>query len=434
MAVAFGQRSHGSRSRTLSMKYFDSLRLSESRPDDSAYKSYLFAYAVSLLGTALIYPLTTLYLLGPLESSTSQVAGYFAVLAVIAMVVNPLAATLADSGKLLQVYSLGILCQGAGASLLAISWSTELIFVAAVFAGAGSGAFFATQTPFLIAVFGEKNLSPIYGAQSMIANAAAGLAGFFAGSMVAITGDLGFRLFFSLNAISYLWLFVFAASRRRHFQGEIIGKARAVRWRSFVVSLQPFADLRFLPLLLIQITVVGIGFTQIEAVLPYVMDSMGIAIFLISGCLAANSITVVIFQAAGNRIVANRNERWGISAAGICWGVAAAFPLVASSLVLPTAWILLSILFFSVIFGLGETLLAPSLRPLIAKSAPDGRKSTYTAAASQSYSVGSTLGPTAGIAVFAATGPLGYWLALSILSVAISGLTRFVSDRQSKCF
>jgi MFS family permease len=371
--------------------------------------AFLSGYAVSMVGTGLAFPLTALYLREVLHVPTSQVAAYFAVLALAAMAVNPIAGTQADRRGPVAILGVAIALQVIGPVVLASASSLPTALAAAVINGAGNGAFFAIQTSLLVRLFGRPALGRIYGAQYMIMNLALSGSAVAAGILVARLGDVGYRTAFVVNGISYLayGLGAWAVIRRMapsDDNGTVAGHASRA-WH-------PYTDRGFLPLIALQFCLVTFGFAQIEAVMPVVLRQAGeFSVPLIAGFLAVNGIVVVVVQPFATRACERIGARRGLALAVAFWLGAFACGLAAVTLASTPAKVG-ALAAFAAVFAVGETFISPSLQPLVADSAPEGRLGTYAGAISLTYSLGLILGPTLSLPLFDQLGVGPYWLML----------------------
>lgn len=370
---------------------------------------YLSGYAVSMVGTGLAYPLTALYLREVLHVPTPQVAAYFAVLALAAIAVNPLAGTQADRRGPVAVLGFAIALQTIGPLVLASASSLSTALAAAVINGAGNGAFFAIQTSLLVRLFGRPALGRMYGAQYMIMNLAVAGSAIAAGILVARLGDVGYRFAFIANGVSYLGYGLGAlAVIRTASSGEDAATAGHVS-----KAWHPYADPGFLPLIALQFFLVTFGFAQVEAVMPVVLRQAGeFSVPLIAAFLAVNGIVVVAVQPFATRACERVGARRGLGLAVAFWLGALACGLAAVTLT-STAAKVGALAAFAAVFAVGETFISPSLQPLVADSAPEGRLGTYSGAISLTYSIGLVIGPTIALPLFGRFGVGPYWLMLA---------------------
>lgn len=368
-------------------------------------RTYLTSYAVNTLGAGLVYPLTALYLREVLDASLSLIGVYFVIVAISAMLINPVAGRRIDRHGAIPVTLTALSLQCLGAVALALSPRLEVALVAGFAAGLGNGAFFASQTPLLVRLFGRAELSRVFSSQYAIMNGMVALAGLTAGLMVHAFSDLGFRAAFAGNALTFVvyGLLTFGVVARRTTAPAVAdtGAPRAPR------ALYPYKDRAFRPLIAAQFIMVMFGFAQMEAVAPLALrEQGGFAVIVVTVMFTVNGVAVVLLQPRMRGLAERLGHVMSLRTAAVAW---AASYLVALAAVLTdgAAGVALVVL-FAIVFAVGEVLVAPSLQPLVAQSAPPEKLGTYAASISMTYSMSLAIGPAWG-APLTAFSPTVYW-------------------------
>jgi MFS family permease len=387
---------------------------------------FFLAYGVSIFGTGLVYPLTAIFLREVVRLDAGEVATYFALAALSGVVVNPLAGTWCDRRGPYRVAVVAVTAQAAGPIALAAAGpsTSGLIWVAAVLIGIGSGMFFAVQTPLIANLFGKEAIGQVYSRQYMIMNVATGVAGVLAGWAVGEWGSAAYRIAFGYNGLTFL---VYGA--------VVLG---AIAWRTGFPRLpadpsedgaappsrawRPYLDVRFLPLIVMQLIISGFGFAQMDAVLPVVFREVGdLPVITVGVFLTVNSVAVVLLQGPISRLC----ERWGnvrsLRAMFLIWAVS--FLVGAASMVgwesLPVRVTL--VLLFAVVFAVGECFLSPSFQPLVVQRSPGHALGSYAAAVSLVYSLGMAIGPAVMLPLF--DNRTAYWAGLlAAMAVGLAAL------------
>lgn len=371
---------------------------------ERARRLYFASYAFSMFGTGLWLPLNAIFLSEERHLSVSQVGAYYTVVALTAVVCNFVTGDLADRRGPFTLFRLAGLVQGVGIALLLLGDSTTSIYLAAVVSGLGNGAFFATQTMVLTRVFGGDRLSRLFGTQFQIMNLAIMVGAATLGLLVHFLGSTGFLVGFAINALSYAVHAWNASGPVRRMAGAEGGGRPQTRPRPWA----PYLDSRFLPIIATQLCVSLFGYAQLEAVMPVVFrKGAGLPLWVITTYVALNSVVVVLAQPTATRWVEKHGRRAGLRAALVCWLVSFV-PALAAPWPDAFAGRVAAVILFSAVFAVGEVLVAPSMQPLAAASAPRDRIGSYTAAVSLAYSLGLILGPSLLLPVFAVDG-LAYW-------------------------
>jgi MFS family permease len=136
---------------------------------------------------------------------------------------------------------------------------------------------------------------------------------------------------------------------------------------------------------------VAAGFAQLTAVLPVLVVSAGVGSSVVGLCFAANTVTVSACQLLVLKAVRGRRRTHAVVVLGGLWVL---------------SWLLVlagghggaglgAVLFISaaVVFGLGETLFAPTLPPLVNDIAPAALRGRYNGASAFAFTTGFALGP-----------------------------------------
>jgi MFS family permease len=374
----------------------------------TARRVYFAAFGVSALGTGLAFPLTALYLRDILGVATHEVGLYFCVMAVAAMVVNPIAGFLADARRIRLVLLAGSGGQAAGALVLANSHDLRASMAAAVLFGVGNGSFFAVQTPMILRLFGRDELGRTFGIQYLWMNLAVAVAGATAGLLVTQNGAAGYRVAFLANSLTFA---IFAVA-----VWGLLGRSQSftaapmVRPRPW----QPYGDRSFIAVIFLQFAFVVCGFGQFEAVLPIVLhDSGKLPITAVALFLAANGITVVAFQPIATKLGQRLGIYRALTIAVTAWICSFGFGIVVAYLhARPFQYI--ALVGIAALFAIGETFIACSLQPLVVERAPADRLGSYSAAVSLMFSAGLVLGPPLGLGVIAVAGAGSYYVFLTV--------------------
>lgn len=384
---------------------------------------YLLGWGVTTLGSGLVFPLTAVYLRDHLGLPVSGVSLYFALFAAAGLVVNPFAGALADRWRPGPIAVAATLVQTVGPLLLALG-SARLSVAAALFSGAGTGVFYAVQTPLLISVFGKDRLGRMLASQFRISAATMGAGSILGGLLAGSLGEAGYRLCFAVNGPSYLVFgLILCAVLRRGAPTPRPSAAAAARGpgRALGAALAPFTDRVFLWALLLQGVLVIFGLGQIESVTPIVLrDSAQMAVSGVSVVLAVNSVTVIAVQGLAVRVAERIGPMRSLETAVltwclgllVLWSVPAA-PDARGALLLASG--------YGLVFGIGQCLISPSFQPVVVAHAPPGRVAAYSASTSLIYGMGNLIAPAVCLPVFT-SGGLGGYLWLQAAGYAAAGV------------
>ncbi|NEC19611.1 MFS transporter [Streptomyces parvus] len=388
-----------------------------------AKRAFFIAYSLSIFGTGLVYPLTAIFLRESIQLSASEVGFYFAVLAISGLVVNPLAGMWCDRQGPYRVAATAVVGQAIGPVLLGLSNSPSAVTAAALFTGVGSGIFFAVQTPLVANLFGKEAIGEVYARQYVIMNIATAFAGFLSGWSVGQWGDTAFRIAFLGNGLSFLLYGIivlgFVGSRLKYpllvaSEGDARRKSKSRPWH-------PYVDRKFIPLLLMQLIISAFGFAQMDGVLPVIIREVGgMPVIVVSVFLTCNCLAVVVMQSKVTKISKRIGDVASMRLVFAIWCSSFVIGSLSMVLTLPLAARVILIIFFAIVFAVGECFLSPSFNPLIAATSPTDSLGSYSAAASMMYGFGLALGPAVMLPVF--KNSVLYWgglLAAMVIGLAL---------------
>ena len=309
------------------------------------------------------------------------------------------------------------LAGSATAGYLFVHSTAAAVAVSAV-QGAGFAATFVGLFPLLIDAVPADHRGDVLGTSYGVTNLGLGI-----GSTVAavlLTADpSAFTPLFVTDAITYV---AFAAvlvwagevRRGRHRDHEV-GPAgyRAV-----------LGDRRLLVATGLNVVLVGAGYSQFTSAFPaWTTGPVGAPTSVVGLAFAANTWTIAIAQLPMLHVVRGRRRTRAIAATGLVFGVSWLITLAGGH----TSNLLaaeLALVGAAAVFGLGETLLSPSLPAIVQDIAEDTSRGRYVAVYSVSWQVGPMIGPAVAGAALAAGegGPLLVGLALCCALVAPAAL------------
>ncbi|MEU7846045.1 MFS transporter [Micromonospora parva] len=403
------------------------------RPPE-VWRRYFGAYLLSAVGTGMWIPLQGIFLHEYRHVPVGQLGGYFAVMALAAVAINLPIGPVADRhGPLVFFVTAGVL-QGVGMLLVAVDRGIWPLLVAGCLSGLGNGMFFAVQTPVLMRLVGPEHLSATFGRQYQLMNVGGVVGALLGGAVVHLLDYPGYLLIIAANAAStvlHVCNVALILPRAPIPTADPDRSDPTSRTPARRGLLAPLRDRAFLPLVVLQLGLVVFGAAQMDTVAPVVFQaSAGLPVWMVTVFIVANCLVVVVTQGSANRWVARRGYQEGIFGALACWLVAFLFAL---SVMVFDQWIwqVVGVAACAAVFGVGETLLAPSLQPLVVQRAPADRLAAYSSAMSLSFSVGIIVAPALGLwAVDHVDGWL-YWLIIAIGTATCLPLARMGRSPQN---
>ncbi len=165
-------------------------------------------------------------------------------------------------------------------------------------------------------------------------------------------------------------------------------------------------DRTFLAVWALTALLVGACFAQFHAAFPaYATGAGALSAAALSLAFAANTLTVLGAQLPALRVMRGRLRSTGLAGVGLLFAAAWAITAAAGELHLAAAPMLFAVAM--VVLALGETLVAPTLPPLVNDLAPDALRGRYNGAHALAYTTGFLAGPAvAGLALAAGGGAI----------------------------
>ena len=354
--------------------------------------------ALSAIGSGLTLPFLFVYL----HSGRGLAAGLaglaVSALALAGLVGNLAGGILSDRFGPRNALAAGLLCAAAGSVALAAADAIGEAFAAVLVLGVGLGVMWPTQDALLAGVVEPAQRSAVFAVRHTTLNAGLGLGALTAALVVHRASPATFELIYVLDAASFVAfvpiLCLVKAVRAEPRQRERGALRTVARDRAFV-------GVWCLTALL-----VTAGFAQYHAAFPaYATGQGALSASALGVAVAANTLTVVGAQLFALRLMAGRRRSTGLAGVGILFAVAWAVTIAAGELDLPAAPLLFALAM--VVLALGETLVAPSLPPLVNDLAPDDLRGRYNGAHALAWSTGFVAGPVlSGLALAAGAGAL----------------------------
>ena len=359
---------------------------------------------VNSFGNGMAFPFIVIYLHNVRGISFAEAGFSLAAGAVAALVAGLGAGSLVDRFGGRNTLLLGLLQQSAAFALFPLIRQPWHAVALLALEGAGTACFWPGQSTLLTRLAPPEDRHSAFSMQRIAMNLGLGLGG-LVGGLIAATSDPGsFTKLFLLDAGTF---FVYAAvlstirepGRASSTEDEAAGGYRAV-----------LRDRNFLGLLGLNVLFVAVGYEVFALLAPFAKNYAGVSERWVGLIWLANTLAVVLVQLPVSKLVEGRRRMLALATMNAIWAVAALIVLAAGDLLNGTSAAVV-LIGAGAIFGIGETLQAPTQPPLVADLAPDRLRGRYFALGSMSWSVGGVLGPAVG-------GPLLGWHPLAVWPTA----------------
>jgi predicted MFS family arabinose efflux permease len=368
---------------------------------------------VNSFGNGMAFPFIVIYLHNVRGVSFAAAGAALAVGGVAALAAGVGAGTLVDRIGGRNTLLLGLLQQSAALALFPLIREPWHAVALLSLEGAGTACFWPGQSTLLTRIAPADARSSAFSVQRITMNLGLGLGG-LVGGLIATTSDASsFTKLFLLDAATF-FVFVGVLSTIREPATPEEEHEEAGGYRAVV------RDRNFLALLVLNVLFVAVGYEVFALLPPFAKNYAGVSERWVGMIWLANTVAVVLVQLPVAKALEGRRRMLALALMNAIWAVASLVVLAAGGLLSGTSAALVLVT-AGVVFGVGETLQAPTQPPLVADLAPDRLRGRYFALGSMSWSVGGILGPAVGGALLG-WHPLAVWpTASAVCVVAIVG-------------
>ncbi|MGA4540831.1 MFS transporter [Uniformispora flossi] len=377
--------------------------------------------ALAAFGSGFTVPFLFVYVTRVRDMSAGQAGLMFSVLAVAALVVLPFVGPGIDRRGPRPVAVVGALVAAAGSLTLGFAAHPPLILAAAGLLGAGIAAIQPALATMIVRCTTPQTRSRAFALQFTFNNLGLGIGGLIGGLIVDPSRPASFTVLFVVEAAMIVVLALVVGGARMpaaapHAAGAGDGGPKA-GWRHLL------RDRAMVRLSVVSALIFFTCYGQFESGLAaFATEVSRISPSMLGVALAANTLVIVVAQLAVLRIVTRRRRSMVIAATGVVWLLAWIVTAVSGLVHGNAALAAVTIVTAYGLLGIGESLLAPTLGPMVADLAPAHLLGQYNAAQSLVKQLAMAVGPAfAGAMVGAGIyGP--YLVVLMACSVLIAVL------------
>ncbi|TRV80524.1 MFS transporter [Streptomyces sp. 130] len=378
--------------------------------------------ALSAFGLGFTVPYLYVYVAQVRDLGAGTAGIVLAVFAMAALAVLPFTGRAIDRRGPLPVLIAASGVASLGAIALGVSSQVTTAVLAAAVLGAGTAVMQPALATMLVRCTGAATRTRAFAMQFFLQNLGLGIGGLVGGQIVDTSSPASFTLLFLIEAVMFLVLGVIAATVRMPSAPvnapETVAGAPAPRG-----GLRALVSHRAM----VQLCVLGFVlffacYGQFESGLAaYGTEAAGIEPSTLGVALAANTAVIVVAQFVVLRLVERRRRTRVIAAVGLIWAfawiVAGYAGLGHGSQTMATA----AMISTYALFGLGESMLSPTVAPLVADLAPESMVGQYNSAFALCKQLALAVGPAVG-------GPMGaslhgpYIVTFVLFSLGITAL------------
>jgi MFS family permease len=322
------------------------------------------ARAISGLGTGLTLPLTLIYLHQVRGISLAITGELFALAAVAGVVAMPLAGMALDRFGARPMYIAACVGQAMGAAGLAWAHNSATAAPAMILQGVGMSLSAPAMTTLMGGLYADTGQQrQAFGWNFTAVNAAIGIGAAIGGAVVNVRQVDTIQALFLANAASSVVCAALVA-RMPNYRHERGAKRPSAGYREVLAS----PALR--TVLIVAFLLAFTGYATLDGAAP----AFGVVVArvparIIPLGLTVNTVIIVIGQPIALRLGRGMRSSLALVLIGLTWAVAWAI-LGLSALPASVTFRSALVLVFAATFAAGETLMAPTLGPLINRLAP----------------------------------------------------------------
>ncbi len=382
-------------------------------PLPAGVRRLVLGVSLSSFGTGLTLPFTLILLHEVRGIPLPTVGLLLAVPGVVGLLAVPASGALVDRLGPRSVLRGALLLQAAASVLLAVVGTPLTVLPAVVLLGLGLGPSFPATNALLSGLVTDPGQTArAFGVQFTALNASIGLGGLAAAGIVDVARPATFSVLYIANAVTCL-LFAgtvpAAAPPRVRPVGEVEPSYREV-----------LADPVFRRVCLVALLFALTGYAALDAGVPAYTRVVGdVSPRVIALLYVSNTALIVGGQLVVVRLLRGRRRSRALAAAAAVWAVSWALLLLLPD-VGPSGRVVL-VLAFGAVFGVGETLMAPVLSPLVNALATDRLRGRYNALQGATFSVAFVVSPAVS-ALLVGSGLGRAWVGALVLGAVVSAV------------
>lgn len=348
--------------------------------------------AVSTLGRGMTLPFTVIYL-NEVHGVDLDVAGaLMGLLAVVALVVTAPTGILTDRIGARATLIIGHLAQIAGMVTIAFATTVPGFAVALSLLGVSFGIGWPAFNSMIASIVEGRLRTQFFGINFAFVNLGIGVGGVLGGLVADVERPVTFSALFLADAICTLIPLTLLLGPLRQVAGRPPPRGHgADPVRTGYLAIQRRPALRWLTLLTFLASFVGYG--QMEAGFPaFARQVSEVSTRTVGFAFAANTAIIVATQFFVLRRIDNRRRTRVFLGLVAIWA-ASWVMLGATGLVAGSATAAAGVIVFMAMFGLGETLLQPTIPAIVNDLASDHDRGRYNALSASAFQVGAITAP-----------------------------------------
>ncbi|GAA4846956.1 MFS transporter [Kitasatospora terrestris] len=378
--------------------------------------------ALSAFGSGFTMPYMFVYVDQVRGLGSAAAGAVFTVFALAALAVLPFTGRGIDRYGPRPVLLAGAAIASVGAFAFGQAATTPGLLISSFLFGAGVTTCQPALATMIVRLTGKEQRSRAFALQFTLVNLGMGLGALVGGQIVDVADPASLTRLFTIEALTFLGLAAVTGTARIPAAAlEVAGSAGAGERRGLRALV---ADKAMLRLCLLAGLIFFTCYGQFESgVAAFATDTVGTAPSTLGLAIGANALTIVVLQMFVVRLTERRRRTTAMAAAGVVWLAAWGMALVAGLIRSEALAATVAVVAIYALFGVGESLLAPTLGPIVADLAPTRLLGTYNAGYALVKQIAVAVGPAVGVLlVGAGTWPL-YLAAMALCTLLIVALS-----------
>ncbi|MEU9775845.1 MFS transporter [Streptomyces sp. NPDC047968] len=376
--------------------------------------------ALSAFGLGFTVPYLYVYVAQVRELGATTAGVVLAVFAMAALAVLPFTGRVVDRRGPLPVLVGAALLASAGAAGLGLATDVPAAVGSATLLGAGTAVMQPALATMIVWCSDATTRTRAFATQFFLQNLGLGIGGLIGGHLVDESRPSSFTLLFGIEAVMFLVLAGMALTIRLPRPGALAGARPTAPGGGGLRAL--LGHRAMVQLLVLGFVLFFACYGQFESGLAaYGTEAAGIAPATLGTALAANTAVIVAAQFLVLRFVERRSRTKVIASVGLIWAVAWLAAGYAGLGHGGQAMATAAFISTYALFGLGESMLSPTVAPLVADLAPASMVGQYNSAFALVKQLALAVGPAVG-------GPMGatlhgpYIVTFVLFSLGITAL------------
>ncbi|MFI1798211.1 MFS transporter [Streptomyces sp. NPDC020379] len=378
--------------------------------------------ALSAFGNGFTVPFLFIYVSQVRNLGASTAGIVLATFAVAALIVLPLTGRVIDRRGPLPVAIAGTVSAAMGSMGLGLADSQSLVVAAAAALGAGIAVIQPSLATMIVWCSTPATRSRAFAMQFFLNNLGLGVGGLLGGQLVDTSNPSSFVRLFAIESVMFLVLGAAIATVRLpkvpKVEDAVPTDASAKGgWRTLL------ADRAMVQLCVLGFVMFFACYGQFESGLAaFAVEVTRISPATLGIALAANTAAIVLAQFVVLKLVERRRRSRVIALVGLIWTVA--WIAAGVSGLVPGAHGVATALLISTyaLFGIGESMLSPTMAPLVADLAPARLVGQYNSAFALVKQLALAVGPAVGGLMAGGGMYVAYIVMLVVCSLGISAL------------